>query len=971
MVFILLWLVSIYVKKEGFGSAEDSAHSAFTEKYAQKYSNIGVALSATKNEKVLGGESIGIFGNVNTILGMDGSLEQNVENPYPVEGDRSGMYAIIDKCQAVKAVDCNVFDRADFSASCGMCLDIGTDSENKPATGGLVLTQSDREYGKSQQVGNSLPPYSPTVGTCPAGKFVSSKSECIVLKNRLDCAKGSTFGEPTGCSQCYGDTSYTIVNPEDAYNPNPDLIKGYGTLTLLGEGNLNYKQAGDSSFTTVRLTTKKPIVIALEGPEYENTLTLNVTPDPTPVVYDPARAYAIDDRVIFKGSVFTMVEAAGAAGFAPDRKGDKLWKRPGISLSEYKPPPPVYLMGYLQGQTRSGDFNVDIHKLIISDSYTGRKPRATGSTVMNGVDVIKMAAGFGQNSMSLTMRPVFTFVDNTSDEAISCPNTPFLTKAASSTLLESDACYKKGSRPGNFSLECLQNMFMSNGCLNSGKGYPSNAQTAAKLMIDDKGETRTLNAISSYIYEVAVLTSTGNDINGVKVDMADWSTASEFCTGKTIMSPCDTSTRDTGPLTPECLIYLWDNRGENNPEGPTYHAPPNSRSLFSKGRTNRFCTRMGSLSPMDKNDTSNVESLAYWQAQGGVAAVKEAMKNIHKTANSTTMSEDAKRDSMIQCYGFTPSNNAATFETNWQSSSTSDNLVDVIGKDMGCWNDSGDRMFKGSNQGRPFTPESCAAKARELGHKYSAVQDGNECYTGNDRDNWKRYGRAGGACPPTGGGWKAHVYDVSSSSIPDPSKIVLSQGIKLKSGIKFPEGYNYSLTFDITPKGYISDYGNIFRISNTANSLSGPYRGPSGFSSGAFWNAGDRCPFIAFTPNNTSLYVILGDTQYGNWGPGAEQDTFPPLPLDKKSSVSITTSDKNVTISAGGRTSTYKQPSTRQAGNDFTLWGSDPFFPSADAIVENVQLKVNGSIVYTSPTPVPYPPPPPPRERVSGVGWNY
>jgi hypothetical protein len=125
-----------------------------------------------------------------------------------------------------------------------------------------------------------------------------------------------------------------------------------------------------------------------------------------------------------------------------------------------------------------------------------------------------------------------------------------------------------------------------------------------------------------------------------------------------------------------------------------------------------------------------------------------------------------------------------------------------------------------------------------------------------------------------------------------------------------------------------------------------------------------------FEGDLTAVYS-LGDTQYGNWGPGAEQDTFPPLPLDKKSSVSITTSDKNVTISAGGRTSTYKQPSTRQAGNDFTLWGSDPFFPSADAMVENVQLKVNGSIVYTSPTPVPYPPPPPPRERISGVGWNY
>ena len=50
----------------------------------------------------------------------------------------------------------------------------------------------------------------------------------------------------------------------------------------------------------------------------------------------------------------------------------------------------------------------------------------------------------------------------------------------------------------------------------------------------------------------------------------------------------------------------------------------------------------------------------------------------------------------------------------------------------GCWWDNADRILKGSNQGRPHTKETCGAIAESLGHRYFGVQDGNECYTGNE-----------------------------------------------------------------------------------------------------------------------------------------------------------------------------------------------------------------------------------------------
>jgi len=84
-------------------------------------------------------------------------------------------------------------------------------------------------------------------------------------------------------------------------------------------------------------------------------------------------------------------------------------------------------------------------------------------------------------------------------------------------------------------------------------------------------------------------------------------------------------------------------------------------------------------------------------------------------------------------------------------------------KDMGCWMDSWSRILSG-NQGRGNNKASCAAKARASGHKYYGVQDGDECYTGNNED-FRKYGPAWGNCPDTGGPWKEHVWQVSDATL--------------------------------------------------------------------------------------------------------------------------------------------------------------------------------------------------------------
>jgi hypothetical protein len=46
-----------------------------------------------------------------------------------------------------------------------------------------------------------------------------------------------------------------------------------------------------------------------------------------PVIYNNSSVYKVGDIVNFKGVIYTMVESARGAGYAPDRQGDRLWRR--------------------------------------------------------------------------------------------------------------------------------------------------------------------------------------------------------------------------------------------------------------------------------------------------------------------------------------------------------------------------------------------------------------------------------------------------------------------------------------------------------------------------------------------------------------------------------------------------------------------------------------------------------------------
>ena len=675
LLLFLVILIMCFVKifQEGFVTNQE-LYDKHSELYQKKYNNLGIALIAANNEAALGSNTRDMLGGIKDTMDSNNNIIQSITDPYPLEGGVSGMSLIIKQCEAVKTTDCNIFDTADFSKNCGVCLDIGTNSEGKPQTGGLVLISKDKQYAQSQKKGNFLAPYIPTVGSCPSGKMVATKAECLRLQNQLTCQKGGTFGTPAGCSQCYSDGTYHVVDPSSDVG----LIVGSGILMVVGSGTLEFTESGSTAAGNNNLSlelSSTPQSIPLSGPEYTK-ITLKVNPYPVPTPYQDSKTYRANDFVWFikdnVKNVYQMQEGAGAPGYAPDRPGDRLWRFRGTwDNYPYKVATPTFIAGFLKTPNEDESQTMDLYRIIITDSQTGRKPRTVGQVTVEGQPFTKMSTGFGKTFMNLIAYSPFSFVDPLSQEASSCPGSPFITNPESARLLNSDPCYAKGSGPGTYSLECLQQVFQNNGCgLSSAtldqSGFPSTNAKAATLMVDENGATLKINEIADTVYRAAVATATGVNSSGARLSIADWSAASVFCTGVAINSPCD-AVDENGKLTDDCIVYLWDNQGENKIPKATYSLTSLARSMFSMGSTTRLCTRNGTYAPKNSSNQLNAKNLAYWknQGNGSVEAVKAAMSQLHLDANSNLTTEDTKVEFIKRCYGISP-NPRPNYSTSFQ-----------------------------------------------------------------------------------------------------------------------------------------------------------------------------------------------------------------------------------------------------------------------------------------------------------------
>jgi hypothetical protein len=420
--------------------------------------------------------------------------------------------------------------------------------------------------------------------------MAATKAQCLTIQREMACEKSANYDQPQ-CAQCYTDTSYKIVDPAMTKG----LIAGSGTVYIVGNCTLSFVESGFQTLENIQLSTSSPKIITLLGGEMTRI---------SMIVRIPSGMTSIP-----------------------------------------------YIAGYLSGTTKSGTFTIDLYRTIQTDSMTGRKPRTTGGASLDGVDVTRMSPGFGQTRMELVAGSPFSFITNFTKESDVCPSSPYVTTKAGAELLGNDPCFVKGAGPGKYSTGCLQNIFLTNGCTSTGKGYPSNMLTASNLMMNPDGSFRSINDIANYVYSQAIITTTGLDANGNELPIPEWSASSVFCTGAVVATPCDTPAKEAGPLLPECLAYLWNNMGAKNTLGSSYNVFSMATSILNDPSNIRFCTTSGTLSPVGSDGKKNKDAIAYWQKVGGVIAVKAAMRSIHNFANSTGMQDNERITYINQCYG--------------------------------------------------------------------------------------------------------------------------------------------------------------------------------------------------------------------------------------------------------------------------------------------------------------------------------
>jgi hypothetical protein len=493
----------------------------------------------------------------------------------------------IKKCESIKTDDCDAFEDGSFRKICGICHEEGRDSEGNPTIGGLFVAPIDKE--SAELMAQSMKSRN--------AKYSPSVGRCASGRFSVTKQQCQRIKKEIEClkKQTFDDQGCSECYQDETFRFVPTDAETVGArIVLTGLGSIKVVNQRTSAVFETNLEENKQVDVPFDDLMEGDAIVVNVNP---------------------RGSEN------------------------------------VSIAGYLEGTTSSGQFTVDLIRLVQIEQEGGGRPRLSGFIDVNGTGVTVMRPVRGKSKMTLVLFNPFTFLGPFEAEAAMCAGAPYVTKKKSAEFLASSPCYARNSGPGKYNLKCLQTTFVSAGCDTNGKAYPSDQNKANALMFFN-GNPLDIADISDRIFNIANEAYTGRR-NGQKLSIPDWNEVSVFCTGKEIRSPCDADDKENGPLSLDCLRYLYDNMGalDKNPGGvgPTYTNTDKTTSL--RDTNQRFCTPKGTYSPVLENGETNEAVITAAQKWGGVKNVKRIFNEIHLKANDNTLPEEARRAAIMQCYG--------------------------------------------------------------------------------------------------------------------------------------------------------------------------------------------------------------------------------------------------------------------------------------------------------------------------------
>ena len=598
MLSLTIILTSSQKYKEGFFDFPDTAHNAFVKESEVKYDPLATTINPiqpsipinTRTAALMASNTSGIklVPSSNTYLTVP-------DNKYRIPDNVPGSFERAKSCEDAGNT-CAAFNDPTFATNCGMSFDQkGTGAGGNPHVGGMYISSENR-VAQIQRAANVLETgsapydpykvYQPTFGKAKPGTFAITKDQCVIVKERVDCEAKQSFNSPN-CTQCYSSQKFSRLDPKTGRLPS--------TLFLFGNGSVRVS------------STDKSITLKQTNLDVNKPVQVNI----------PATA---------EGTAFSII----------------------VELDKNGTPPP-FIAGYIQGPTSRGDFKMDMMTLIQADQVSQSKPRVNGSINANGFKSLSIIPGIGQSYMNLSCLMPFTFLNMYDGDTLMCENGPVITKASSATFLDSDPCFSISNKPGNYKLECLQARWVDLGGTRAGTGYPSNQTKADDIQKDVNGNPLDIDTIVDILMPKMTSARTGKDPTGKPLSLAEWNAVSTWATGKSITTVCDGPAKDSGPLSPECLSYLYLNKGVSSHIGATYTLASSSvASMIGQLDTdnpNTYC-RPGTIM-----DPSTVTGLAFGQKLGGVDAVKKVYDDYNRLANDNTKTNAQREEAIKMCYG--------------------------------------------------------------------------------------------------------------------------------------------------------------------------------------------------------------------------------------------------------------------------------------------------------------------------------